>query len=555
MKRFILYASVVGCCVAAAPDALGQSWNASQNCHINARTDDSRFGGRADVIDATFKWRITRLDGTVVTCTGVLMNRRVDQDDLGYYFSTARHCLHYSDFDLGAPDIDLNADHYFMFHYESPSATTGQTPPSNQGQSLHSSNSLTPSLPQNMGYEYLHVSKVQLIKESITGDYALLRIVTPPPPHFNLYFAGWHPSSSGIPANGTLINPCGQWHAYVLPNHPRGDIKKINGAAALQSITTPTYVVCNWVTTVIDFLFGWIWGNTTSTQLICSYVDVPWYTVEWCDHGIESGSSGAPLFSPSGQYAGPLSGMGNPCSGWVPTSIGKFKNVYPFSAIKNTLNPSHDLGTDWYGIGGRRISCYTNLSLPGGHLQQQGQTTYYFPASHYQPENRITLRAQQHINVVAPITILEGAHYEFKAGNSITLDGLVEVHPGATFVAEIEGCSKSAGPSGGGMALPQFTKLPKSMSLVKDLPVQSREGQETDPYVTAHPNPGSSTIALRSDMGLPWHAELITTDGRMMFNGPVTDMQLDLSGIANGMYLLRLHGSRGDIRMTRIVVQ
>lgn len=418
--------------------SFGQDWQDSQNCHINARTADSRFNGRTEVIDATFKWlcQIGPIGGN--QCTAVLMNRDTDQDELGYYFSTAWHCLRND-----GNTVNWDEEHYFVFHYQSPTAASGDTPASNQAQDWYEqSTELHPTFPDR-GYEYLHRSKVELVKESAMGDYAMLRMVTPPPYHFNLYYVGWHPSSAGIPANGVIVNPCGQWHGYVLPNHPSGDIKKINGAASIQNITAPTYVVCDVVTTIIDVLFGWIWGNSSSTQVICNYLDNPWYTAEWCDHGIEGGSSGSPLFNANNRYIGPLSGIGNPCSGWVPTSIGKFKNVYPFAATKNTLNPSNDLGVDLWGINGRRISCHTNLVLPGGHQQ----TTYYFPANHYQSENRVLLRAQESITVAAQIKILDGAHYEFLAGNFVdfnAIDASVDIHPGATFLAAIEGCTKSA---------------------------------------------------------------------------------------------------------------
>lgn len=549
MKQFIRIMWVATCCMTLFPEGFGQSWGDAQVCHINARTDDARFAGRDDVIDATFKWRITMNNGANYSCTGVLMNRRVDQDQLGFYFSTARHCIHYSAVDPGAPDIDLNAEHYFMFHYESPSDGTGDTPPSNEGREAQPSEELYPPLAVR-GYEYLHKSKVELVKESMMADYALLRMVTPPPPHFNLYFAGWHPSSSGIPFIGTLINPCGQWHGYVLPNHPKGDIKKINGAAALQNPTAPTYLVCNVVTTIIDVLFGWLWGNTSSTQVICSYTDFPWYTVEWCDHGVEGGSSGSPLFNATGRYVGPLSGLGNPCSGWVPTTIGKFKNVYPFAAIKNALNPSHHQGADLIGMDGRRIGCYTDLVLPGGGLAE----AYYFPAFHYQSENRIQLRAQEKISVGAPITILEGAHYEFLAGEAVELNGMVDVHPGATFLAAIEGCTKSAPVGHGDGFEPTFSKLPKRLSF--QAPADPSKAGEVGepPFLQVFPNPTTGLVKIGTDVPKPWSVVLTGIAGNVVWSGSVPDGSMDLSAMPAGVYLLRLYNDRNTQRTSRVVV-
>jgi hypothetical protein len=525
--------------------AAAQSWNESAACHINARTSDTRFADRSESVDATFRWRVFFLDGTATECTAVLMNREVSQDELGYYFSTARHCIHYNNVDLGGPDINFNELHQFTFHYQSPNGDNAATKSSNRGEDEGQSIALNDNR-----FEYFHLSKVELVEESIMADYALFRMVTPPPPHFNLYHAGWHPSSSGIPPNLTLINPCGQWHGYVLPNHPRGDVKKINGAAALQNPTALTYVVCNVVTTVIDVLFGWLWGNSSSTQSICSYTDFPWYTVEWCDHGIEGGSSGSPLFNSNNRYIGPLSGIGSPCAGWVPTTIGKFKNVYPFASIKNTLNPSHNLGVDLWGINGRRISCYTNLELPGS----QQQTTYYFPANHYQSENRIQLRAQEQITVVAPIKILNGAHYEFLAGNSIDINGIdtyVDVHPGATFVAAIEGCTKSA-PSALSVA-PQFAfqRLPERLEWKPG--AAQAQADEIKGFLLLQPNPATGTTRLLTDMQGPLRITVINATGQAAMQATVHDVEFNVSTLPAGMYLIRAQDANGEHRTARLV--
>lgn len=519
-----------------------QSWGEAADCHINARTADNRFGGRKDVVDATFRW-LVHTDGDAAECTGVLMNRDVDQDELGYYFSTARHCLHND-------DIDYNAEHEFTFHYQSPSGSTSQVAESNEGRVAGQSVELNPPSGQR-GFEYFHTSQVELVNETYTADYALLRMVTPPPPHFNLYFAGWNPSNPGIPQNGTVINDCGQWHAFVLPNHPLGDIKKVNGAAALQNPQTPIYTVLIIVTEVIDLLFGLV-GYETSTQVIASYVDVPWYTVEWCDHGIEVGSSGAPLFDPEGRYIGPLSGLGGvPCSGWVPTSIGKFKNAYPFASIKNTLNPSNDFGIDQYGIGGRRIQCYTNLVLPGGHQT----TAYYFPASHYQSENRITLRAAGGINVVAPIKILDGANYEFKAGGYIDMnavDAYVDVSPGATFLAEIEGCTRTAQSYTPEVPEFSFQRLPRRLAL--ELP-EAEAPYEEAKFLRAIPNPARGSVAFRTDLMGQIRITLVNSLGGAVLRDQTVVQDLSLQGLAVGIYLVRAEDGNGQIRTTRLLVE
>lgn len=79
--KLILYITAI--CVSSVnlyQDGLCQTgWGYSQICHTNARTNDTPFNGRFDVIDATFMWRITRHNGTRVRYTGALMNRRIEQ--------------------------------------------------------------------------------------------------------------------------------------------------------------------------------------------------------------------------------------------------------------------------------------------------------------------------------------------------------------------------------------------------------------------------------------------------------------------------------------------
>ena len=229
--------------------------------------------------------------------------------------------------------------------------------------------------------------------------------------------------------------------------------------------------------------------------------------------------------------------------------FGKFKNIYPQAAVKNTLNPSHDLGVDLVGIYGRRITCYTNLDLPGGHQEP----AYYFPASHYQSENRIALRAQQHINVVAPITILSGAHYEFLAGESVLLNGLVDVHQGATFVAAIEGCTKSMDPSPSDLS-PTFVRLPKKLTMDLVAMEEAPEEQAQETFLSVFPNSTHGMVQFRTDLQGPWQVELFGPLGTRVRDTHLHEASMGLGGIAPGMYHIRITNGDGDQRTARLVL-
>jgi hypothetical protein len=516
----------------------------SGGCHDNVNWGGVSVVGRHDIISSSFK--ILFSNGG--SCTGTLINRSVDQDDLGHYFIMARHCLY-----LGA-DVPLNIPQTLLFNYQSSGMPSSSTPLSNRGFTNSQSTSLSPTgfLENPYGYEYRHETLLTEIADVTWGDFVLVRIETPLPPHFNVFYAGWNPSelvADGISFGNSV--PCNIVNRFGIFHHPLGDIKKAAGANQLLNPTAPTYAICDVVTTVIDVLFGWIWGNSSSTQIICNYVDIPWYTVPyWCSGGTEDGSSGSGLFNPANRFIGPLSGDLFVCSGVATTTFGKFKNVYPTASIKNTLNPSNNLGVDLWGIHGRRISCYTNLVLPGGHQQP----TYYFPANHYQSENRIQLRAQQHITGAAPIKILEGAHYEFLAGNSIDINGInanVDVHPGATFLAAIEGCTKSAPAAQAEAPAFTFQRLPERLEWKPG--AAQAQADEIKGFLLLQPNPATGTTRLLTDMQGPLRITVINATGQAAMQATVHDVEFNVSTLPAGMYLIRAQDANGEHRTARLV--
>lgn len=396
----------------------------SGSCQVNANIPDIWAIGRENVIDATFKLY------DYGSCTGTLINRNTNDDNLGFYFITARHCMS-KDATNNDNYIDFNAEYAFAFNYQSPNGNTSSMASTNKGINASQSSQLT-----HTGYEYFHKSKIRLVADYFWGDFALCEILKPLPPHFKVHYAGWNPSAFYSTQAG--VTPCNVANQFVGIHHPVGDIKKISGTNNLLNLTTPIATGCYTITTIIDILFGWIWGQQFSFQVLCNYVDNPWYIVpQWCHGGIEGGSSGSGLFNGNNRLIGTLSGSLLECS-LDPTSYGKLRSNYAHTPVKNTLNPANDLWTDLAGMDERTIDCYPYLVLPGAI----GVSGEYFPANHYQQQNHIELKSNSYITTNAPIHIYAGADYSFQAATITLLNPGFTVDIGANFTAQIAPCTR-----------------------------------------------------------------------------------------------------------------
>lgn len=392
-----------------------QRWGLAEDCHVNA--NDPNYNNiplRSNSISATVKLYI-KGTSTNSWSSGTLINRNTSDSDVGFYILTAKHCI---------DEIDLNKEHYIYFNYQSPDGDNESTPVSNRGIVDGQSTSLSDN-----AHEYFHKSKLRVVSSFTWGDMALLEILTPIPVHFNISYAGWNPSRFG-----TVISTDHLPTDFYGIHHPRGDIKKISGTNSILWLETPIATGCYTITTVIDVLFGWIWGNKVSTSVICNYVDNPWVTVADWQYGIsEHGSSGSGFFDSSNELIGVLSGSLSTCDFKSTTTYGKLHANYSNSSIKNTLNPSHNVWVDLYGMSERKITRYTDLVLPG----ETGVSGHYFPANHYQSDNNLSLVADNTISTTQPITIYDGADYEFVAGESITLGSGFTAESGSNFTARI----------------------------------------------------------------------------------------------------------------------
>ncbi|GHU72118.1 hypothetical protein FACS189413_14720 [Bacteroidia bacterium] len=195
----------------------------SGDCEINVY-DPTYNTGKGGLINATVKIIFNNASGKS-WCSGTLVNRNTSDGGIGFYILSARHCI---------DGMDTNREHYVIFNYQSPDANNSSTPTSNRGHNYAQSTSLS-----DTGYEYFHKTKIRIVDYFVWGDFALLELLTPVPPHYNISYAGWSPSIFSADSN-----PAG----IVGIHHPRGDIKKISGVNSFVWGETPIATGCYVVT-------------------------------------------------------------------------------------------------------------------------------------------------------------------------------------------------------------------------------------------------------------------------------------------------------------------
>ncbi len=518
-----------------------QSWGQAGDCEVNVNNPNyANLPLREGTISATVKLYIHGTSGDWV-CSGTLINRNTSDDNVGYYILTAKHCM---------DGIDYNANHFVIFNYQSPDENNNSTPNSNRGVALGQSTSLTDNR-----YEYSLSTKLRLVNSFTWGDIALFEILTPIPPQFNVTYAGWNPSSFG-----TVISTDHNPTDFYGVSHPKGDIKKISGTNSILWLQTPIATGCYTITTIIDVLFGWIWGHRSSTKVICNYVDNPWLTIADWQYGIvENGSSGSGLFCLDNSLIGVLSGSLATCDFKALSTYGKLHANYSNASIKNTLNPSHDVWVDQYGLGERKIAAYDNLVLPGANGN-------YFPANHYQSNNKVTLYANNSITTTQPLTIYSGADYDFIAGTSITLGAGFTVQAGANFSAKIgsSGSLKRAK-----LALEQdiiekmhSIELPKYKKFEIEKYLQKEDRIDENIQISEiypNPNDGIFKFKLTSEiLKAHLHIELINVQGQIIYENKIlfehsAEININKPDIPKGLYILKITGNKAMINKKVII--
>lgn len=520
----------------------GQRFGMAGECQINVNNTDYYRAPRKDAIDATVKIVFINLDGVVGGwCTGTLVNRDTEDNELGFYALTANHCIRDKN-GLGDITVDFNAEHYIIFNYQSPNAINDSTPLSNRGENYYQSTSMKEK--GNDGYEYFHKSRLRLVNSKKWGDFALLEILTPVPPHFNVSYAGWNPSKHGN-APGPIVGI----------HHPRGDIKKISGISGIQDVSNPVSTGCYIVTTVIDVLFGWIWGRKASTRTICKWVDIPYYTVSYFSFGVvEKGSSGSGLFDSHNNLGGILSGGISTCSFPAGEFYGAFYANYPNASIKNALNPYHNNAVDLWGLDSRRITMYDNLVLPGGDSTTNG---YYFPANHYQTENKIELKSRTTITTERPITIFEGAEYEFGAKQSITLGPGFHVQSGAKFRAYILPSTPMSVKRA--KTDPNQALIERLESIVLPPFPGTNKNTKLSVSFSIFPNPANDILNIHFHNSIENREmiEVVSITGQTVLEKHIKDAHevINIDEIPAGIYIVKIINKENQIESEKLVVR
>jgi len=480
------------------------------------------------------------------TCTGTILNQRTEQGNLRFYLLTARHCT-----------IGQNFDNPCVLHfnYQSPDGISNNTPRWNQGLVDEQTIPLTGI---DSGYEYRHVSHLRLVGHFAWGDFSLLEILTPIPPHFNISYAGWNPSKFH---NGIEIGlPNHPFDSYIGIHHPRQDIKKASSTDYIRWQNKTVAVDCYTVTVIIDVLFGWIWGRRFSTQVICNYMEIPYLEVTAWNHGTtEGGSSGSGLFNRNNKVIGQLTGGPlSACNPGIWDPYGKFQSNYFNYTVRTSLNPDYNLSADLFGIDGRKITCYNNLELPGA----PGVSGHYFPANHYQPENTIVLQAANNITTTQPIRVYDGADYRFRAGGTIDIGPGFEVEQGANVVMEIQGCTANKEENIESQMIQNLrsVKVPK----YKKLDVASiSEGQlfnkDSNPELVMQvfPNPSTGTFKIRFSKEDNYQIQISNSVGSIVFADKlknVGEKSFDLK-LSTGLYFITVTDSKNNQIMGKISIQ
>lgn len=208
-----------------AKDHLGY---ATETCHINVACPDAD-DWRDQVRSVCEIYISTKRAGYL--CSGALVNTTAN--DKTPYVLSANHCQDISN--------DTITGFTFYFNYQSPTCT-GNDGPINQT-----------------------VAGAEMVAQSASSDFLLLRLYEAVPDSYGPFYAGWDRQVIDKPTIGSNIH------------HPGGDLKKISFPWLVQIATTPYR----------------------------NYFDVEWYG----DRGmIEHGSSGSPLFNAEHLIIGQLYG-------------------------------------------------------------------------------------------------------------------------------------------------------------------------------------------------------------------------------------------------------
>jgi hypothetical protein len=518
-----------------------------------------------DLARSTFRFTAFRPDGSGLNCTGCLINQLVDGQPR-QYFITARHCIYAGTNGAG---FLVPLDRFtFAFNFQSNNGNNDFVPPISLAARTLGNRGEYPE------FRYAFESPVRLQYESTSVlnsgfgvDIAMLEILRPIPPHFNVAYAGWK--------SDQLLGPLGVFNAPMrVIHHPRRDTKRYSETFAVAKTDNPVSYTCRKITKAIDAVFNFF-GLTTITETVCGYVDIPQYIVPLMTTGsISGGSSGSPFFTNGSRLFGVTSAaLGGDCVNLFP-AFGKFLTAFANRQVREPLNPNYNISANLFGIDGRSSVCYTDnpLRLSGN----------YFPARDYQPDNRIVIRARQNIvagaiagspnafarfnaagtGIVPPagtsleegfLRIYTGADFTFTADESIRLVDGFQVQAGAAFSARIQSCAFFA------------TSQPTLPATTESIPpVLSAAEQSESSVLTVSPNPNRGLIDVTYQVRQPGSVSvrLLGVDGKLLQlltesaeKEPGTySFQATITGQPTGVYLVELQ-TQTDKVARRIIIQ
>lgn len=337
----------------------GQDFERSKVCHVNANAK-IWSGDFLDQKNATVKIRFNSGGSSYGLCSGTLVSQFVISGKPKQYLILSSHCFRDAG-GLGENEIDWDLKHVVFFNYQSPNSVSTDGHENNWGV-VNSESTPNPwlvnippaTVPNGAinGYRFRLETQFNRIASNGWGDYAIIEIVEPIPPHFRPYFSGF---STGLFHGAPVVG----YH------HPAGDIKKLVKYPFVQSFDPWNYT-CHIIGGVIDVFLNFFGYSSRSARRICRSISIPWYSGTAIEGSTEDGSSGSGIFRNLGhkKFIGALSGSWGLCNG-NQVYYARHRDHYFTTKVRDLLNPSHSLSVDLNGINGRYIECYDALNLNG----------------------------------------------------------------------------------------------------------------------------------------------------------------------------------------------
>lgn len=431
--------ALLGTTLYSQTTALWDQWGQAAGCHVNAQGSGFSYDWRKEIA-STVKINFLGKDGERSgNCSATLVNQATPENELRQILILARHCITEGNGLDNDIDVDFNSDqHGVIFHYQSPTDVSGDTPQNNRGQGGFNATPIANNIPgaiRDEGFRFAHFTSLTRVATNKWGDYLLLEIDDPIPPHYNPYYAGVY--------NHPMVTPFNS--PFYGFHHPAGDIKKTSRYPWV-SIYDRHIQYCHLMASVVDLLFGWIWGNNSSVKRFCRHISIPWYSAV-ADLGVtEDGSSGSGLFEGANKrHMGPLSGAG--VGGCTVNAVHYTRNFDHFfdNDIREVLNPDDLLWVDNGGYGGRYRSCYGHLNLHG----------YYWPHVGHQATgpNEVDIQSAANIDLARNdqdqarvLWVMNNSSYDLKAAVGHTATAAepmfdqahnLYVEPGAQFTLRV----------------------------------------------------------------------------------------------------------------------